>query len=352
MVLVRALAILLAVFSASTVRATETDERRGRFNELAQRYAATTDPAASEELLAGLLALVDREVVDSLQAGGPFASAAFIQERLDIFGDDWGGASFFVVQPEGRDALTLLLVTLTRAEPRGAFLAYGRAGGDISRLAASVHDGDLALHPWPRGGAGAAQVLVSWVGAPTGRGSRAVLLELWRLGAAARVSRVWSSDQAFPEGLWALDFGVARGQVSVRRELRYPGWTPGCASQTEEEDVYGQPRVDGPVTLVRRRVRNAWHRELHAAVARFFAALGAGDSSSLAELVPDRSVRARVPRALELEPACDQPDADAPMSVIVAATTRGPEPPPRPWALLWRRTPRGWRLAAADAVLE
>jgi hypothetical protein len=348
------LAALLIVMPASTASATEAGDRRGRFNELARRYAEATDPQASEDLLSELFAVVDAEVVDNLRSGGPFASAAFIQQRLEAFSEDWGGVTFLGVQPErgGPDATTLLAITVTRAEPRGSLRIYGRAGGAVSLLTATLRDGALALHAWPRGREGATQFLVSWEGAPTGRGSRLLHLELWQLDARAGARSVWSSGGLFPEGLWAIAFDVARGQFSVRHEARYPGWTSGCAGQTEEEDAYRQPPAGEAPVLMRRRVWNGWHRELHAAVARLLAALGTDDARALAELVPNGAVRARLPRALELEPACDERVPAPAGTVIVAAATRGGEPALIPWSLTWRRGPRGWRLAAAHPVLK
>jgi hypothetical protein len=346
-------AILVTWAFVSVACATDALERRERFNDVALRYAATPDREASADILAELLALVDDEVVDNLKTGEPFASAAFIQDRLGAFGEDWGGASFAVDQPErgGSDAITLVLVTVTSGEPRGALRMYRRDGGVVTVAASSLNDGAPSLDAWPRSGAGATQVLVSWLGTPTGRGSRPLQLELWRLGAPGGPTRVWSSAETFPDGLWSIDFTVARGQIKVRRELHYPGWTPGCAGQSEEEDVLGPARAG--VALLRRRVDNAWHREVHAAMTRLLGALATGDSRALADLVPSPSLRARLPRGLELEPACDQLRAGPTPSVVVAATTRGQEPPTLvPWSLEWRRQQRGWRLMAADPVLK
>jgi hypothetical protein len=349
------MAILVTWTLVSVALATDALDRRERFNDLALRYAATPDREASAEILSELLALVDDEVIDNLKTGEPFASAAFIQDRLSAFGEDWGGASFSVVQPErgGSDAITLALVTVTSGEPRGALRMYRRAGGVVAVTASSLHDGAPGLHEWPRSSAGATQILVSWLGTPTGRGSRPLQLEQWRLGTPGGPTRLWSSAEAFPEGLWSLDFTVARGQVKVRRELRYPGWTPGCMGQSEEEDVFGPVRAGGPIALLRRRVDNAWHREVHAAMARLLDALAAADARALAELVPSQPLRARLPRGLELEPACDLLRAGPTRTVVIAATTRGSEPPLLvPWSLEWRREPRGWRLTAADPVIK
>jgi hypothetical protein len=86
-------------------------------------------------------------------------------------------------------------------------------------------------------------------------------------------------------------------------------------------------------------------------VGRFLAALAAGNRAALAELVPDRALRGRLPRALAPEPACDQGSPGAPAGVTVAATE---ERNGRlvPWSLSWRRSPRGWRLHAAAPMLQ
>ena len=163
------------------------------------------------------------------------------------------------------------------------------------------------------------------------------------------MERAWTTSTAFPEGLRVLDFRVNPGQLTVRYEARYPGWKPGCDGQTEHVDVYRrEPRRDG-LALATRRVVNGWHRELQAAASRLIEALAVGDQGAVVALVPDRGVRARLPRHLALEPACDQRSADG--AVIVAATqVDGGRMVP--WSLAWRRAPGGWRLSAATPVLQ
>ena len=75
-----------------------------------------------------------------------------------------------------------------------------------------------------------------------------------------------------------------------------------------------------------------------------FAALAAGDDATVASVVPDRDLRARLP-ALSAEPACDDADG-ARESVSIAAT--GPER--RPWNLTFRRSGPRWRLTGATVV--
>ena len=347
------LATLFALCVTSTADAAERADRRERFKELAQRYAETAEPASATLLLSDLFALADAEILENLRAAGPFASAAFLQERLEAFAEAWGGASFRVLQREGvaKTTLTFALGTMTRGEPRASLRIYTSALGDASLLTAVIHDGAAEFHAWPEGRDGAFGVLTSWRGTPTGRGSRPLHLELWRRVGGEAITRVWTSADPFPEGLWATDFAVQDGQVRLRYEARYPGWRPGCEGETEQEDLYRQRAGSDQLVLWRRRVVNGWHRELHAAVTRFFVALSAGDEKTLAELVPDSSLRGRLPRRLEPDAACDQRSPRAPATVIVASR-RDRDRESEPWSLSWHRGAHGWRLAAALPVLQ
>jgi len=135
-------------------------------------------------------------------------------------------------------------------------------------------------------------------------------------------------------------------EIRVRYELHYPGWTPGCDGQTEQEDVYRVVPGPAAVTRISRQQHNAWHRELHVTVSALFAALAAGDDAAMAGMVPDRELRGRLP-ALSAEPACDAADS-AREAVSIAAT--GPER--RPWSLTFRRAGARWRLTGAAPVLQ
>ena len=346
-----ALALLALVVAGSAVPAAPGD-RLAHFKELARRYADAPDPALDDPVLAELFAVVDDEVVENLRAGGLFASVAFVQERLEAFSDEWGGAAFKVAAPSGgtTDALMLGLFTLTRGEPRGSLRIYGRSDGTGSLIAAVTREGSVEVQAWPNRH-GTPQFLASWLGPATGRRSRTLHLELWRQRAGGGAGRVWSSGDAFPEGLPAIDFAAKAGQILVRYEVHYPGWKPGCAGETEQEDVYRQSAGAPGLALVRRRVVNGWHRELQSAVTRFFGALGADDRKALAELVPDASLRARLPRELQADAVCDERNPAAPATVIVAATREHAQQRV-PWSLAWRRGPSGWRLAAATPVLQ
>ena len=124
---------------------------------------------------------------------------------------------------------------------------------------------------------------------------------------------------------------------------------PGCEGQAEQEDRYRYVPARGTFALAERQLRQAWHRRFHATVDRFFEALRAGDGPSLARLVPDPRVRARLPAGLEAEAACDAVLGAPPSTVSVPAALR---PAGRPWALTFRRRGAGWRLVAAGPVLQ
>jgi hypothetical protein len=156
---------------------------------------------------------------------------------------------------------------------------------------------------------------------------------------------VWSTADLFPDGLHARRWAVREREVRVQYELQYPGWTPGCEGQTEQEDVY-RLGPDATVTRVARRQVNAWHREFRLAVGRVMAAL-AEAGQALDGLVPDPAVRRALPRALEIEPACDAREPGTPERVSVAARDAA-----RPWQLVFQRAPSGWRLVRAAPVLQ
>jgi hypothetical protein len=341
-------AALGLLLTASAVMAAPED-RLDHFRAVAGRYAAAAEPDAAAAILPELLDLVDAEIGENLASGHPFASAAFIQERLNAFSDAWGGAVFKVVAiRQGTPGPALLgLVTVMRGEPLGSLRFYGHRRDGTALLAAVTHPGQVDVREWP----GAGQLLASWSGAETGRGSRVLHLESWRLRPGLSPARTWSSADTFPGGLRVTGFGVKADTLMVRYEIQYPGWKPGCPDETEHEDLYRQPARGAGLLLVRRRVVNGWHRDLHSAATRLYVALGAGDRRVLAALVTDPSLRARLPRDLRAEPVCDERDPATPGTVIVAAT-RERDQQREPWTLAWQRGPRGWRVAAARPVLE
>jgi hypothetical protein len=340
---------LLALALTARLETARAADRLDRLREIAGRYAEGVDQEAEAALLSRLFDVVDAEVGENLASGAPFSSVAFIQERLDAFSDAWGGASFKVVDAgrEKGDAALLGLFTVTRGEPRGSLRFYRPSRGQPALLAAVTHQGLVEAREWP----GARQFLVSWSSPEAGAANRTLYLELWRFPPGAGPSRVWVGADTFPEGLRPGGLAVRAGQLVVRYDARYPGWKPGCADETEEEDVYRPAPRGAGLVRVRRRVVNGWHRELQSAVTRLYAALGADDRRALVDLVADPPLRERLPRDLRAEPVCDEKDPGAPGAVIVAAT-REHDGRRVPWSLTWRRSPRGWRVAAASPVLH
>src|SRR5881409_2266828 len=94
-------ALLVTLGATSTLAATRAgtggaSDRLERFRELASSRLALgdLDPDNPTEAYRDIYALLDDEIVESLASGGVFASSEFLQDRLDAFGDAWGGAQF------------------------------------------------------------------------------------------------------------------------------------------------------------------------------------------------------------------------------------------------------------------
>lgn len=355
------LVLLVVVGHGAALAVGQAADRLDRFRELAAARLAPLELAGDRPggpWAAEIYAVVDDEVLDNLAAGGPFASPEFIQERLDAFMGAWGGARLRIVPMAdgGRRAGFLAGVfTLSGAAGEGSVRLYARTPEGPALVRTISHAGVPELHGWPLARDGSPQFVVSWLGEASGRGSRALRVQAWRQRGGHTVALVWSTADAFPDGLWVSQWSVGSGEVLVRYELRYAGWKPGCEGQTEHEDLYRYVADRDTVALARRRVVNAWHRELSTAVARLLEALGRGDRRTVAELVPDASLRARLPSRLVAEPACEAPHPERPGTVVVAATQarrEGDHPRNRPWWLAWSREPRGWRLTGAGPVLQ
>src|SRR6266404_5254016 len=216
----------------------------------------------------------------SLANGNAYTSPGFLQDRLDAFGEAWGAAAVDVVRV-GR--LMVGAFQMSDASGVNSVRVYGRLGGEAALLTTLSRDGRPTVYPWAPAPGGAAQFVAAWEGPATGRGIRALRLDLVRQhGDDLRV--VWSSTDLFPAGLTARTYSVRGDEIRVRYEPAYQGRTPGCEGQTEAEDVFRTSPESG--ALVRRSGRelNGWHRELRATVARLFDALAAGDEASLAKL--------------------------------------------------------------------
>jgi hypothetical protein len=328
--------------AAMRARTGGAPDRLERFRELASSRLALgdLDPGNPADTYRDIYALLDDEVVESLASGGVFASSEFLQDRLDAFGDAWGGAQFKLTRL-GR--LVIGAFRLTEATSGNSVRVYGPLRDEVALLAALYRDGRPSVTPVA--GAGEPQFLATWEGAASGRGTRPLRVDLIRAQADS-VLVAWSTATLFPDGLYARAWTVRAAEVRLRYELHYPGWTPGCDGQTEQEDVYRLAPGQGTLARVSRLQHNAWHRELHASVARLFTALAEGDAPAVAAVVPDAALRSRLP-TLIAEPACDAADGVR-ETVSIAATTADR----RPWSLTFRRTGARWRLAAASPVLQ
>ena len=343
-----ACAVLVTLAVAGTPPAAGTPpDRLDRFRTLATTRLSTAhfaDPERVEAAYREVVALLDEEIVESLASGSVFASLEFLQDRLDGFVDTWGGGTLRIVRVGG---LTVGAFHFGDVPGASSVRIYG-LGGAGAQLWTTLHrEGRPSVHPLPAMAHGGAQFLVAWEGASSGRGTRALRLDLLRQH-DDDVAVVWSTHSLFPDGLVVSDWSARGSDVRIRYELHYPGWIPGCAQQTEQEDVYRL--APEPATFVRlsRRQYNPWHVALHRTVGGLLDALATGDRSALAALVPDAGLRQRLPPRLEREPACDAPDGSNPAAVSVAASADGHGP----WNLTFSRSGGQWRLTGATPVLQ
>jgi len=339
----RALIAGLAVLAAAgTLAAATRVDRLDRFRELAASRLALgriLEDESPADAYREIWALLDDEIVENLASGGPFASLEFLQDRLDTFGDAWGGASLRLVRASG---LLIGAFVLNDRNAINSLRVYGGlAGSEPALLRAFYRPGRPSVHVLP-GLRDAAPFVVAWEGAPAGWGTRPLQIEvLRREGDGVRVT--WSTATLFNEGLFARTWSVRGADVRVRYEVRYPGWAPGCEGQTEQEDVY-RVAPTGHAARVARHQHDPWHRDLHAVVERLVEALAVRDEAALTALVPDRTLRSRLPASLRPEPTCDAREGETVSVAAVAAR--------QPWTLSFRRAGPRWRLTGAAPVLQ
>jgi hypothetical protein len=351
-------AVAVAALGLVGVAFAGAPDRLDRFRALAATQLAAgavgDDPA---ETYREVYALLDDEIVESLASGGVFASLGFLQDRLDAFGEAWGATVVRLV----RVADVLVGAFEPADTPIGnSVRVYGRLNGEAALLATFTREGRPSVLALPPGGGRVSRFLMTWEGPPTGRGPRPLRIDLAHpQGDGVRVA--WSTAELFPDGLLARGWSVRGAEIRIRYEVRYPGWTPGCDGQTEQEDVYRIGSGAAPVTRVARRQINPWHREFRGAVARLFDAVAAGNSSALGGLVPDVAMRRLLPRSLAPEPACDARETIGPGGRAAAPGGRAAAPErvsvaardaERPWQLTFQRGPAGWRLVSAMPVLQ
>jgi len=340
----RALAAALAGLTLAGASAADSTDRLDRFRELAAAQLGLAQLLESEtpaDAYREIWALLDDEIVESLGSGGVFASLEFVQDRLDAFAEVWGGASLRLVRVG--DLLVGAFVLDERSDGNSVRV-YGTLRGEPALLTVFYRAGrpSVSLLPAARDGA---TFVATWEGQPSGWGPRPLRVEVLRRdGDGVRV--VWSSADLFTDGLLARSWSVRGADLRVRYELRYPGWAPGCDGQTEREDLY-RVGAGGLVSRVSRQDYNAWHRELGAVVDRLLAALATGDETTVRALVPDATLRSRLPVGLAFEPACDAREGGTGDAVSVAAAAER-----RPWTLTFRRPGGRWRLTAARPVLQ
>ena len=340
----RVLVVGLAVLAGAGPVAAGQVDRLDRFRELATSrlgLAQILDEESPAEAYREMYALLDDEIVENLASGGPFASVAFLQDRLDAFRDAWGGAALRLVRAGG---VLVGAFVLDERSAANSVRLYGRLRGEPALLTALYREGRPSVHRLPGGGE-SAPFLVTWEGRPSGWGTRPLRIEMLRReGDGVQVA--WSTASLFTGGLFARTWSVRGSEVRIRYEVRYPGWAPGCDGQTEQEDVY-RIGAGGAVARVARHAYNVWHRDLHAAVERLVGALSARDDAALSALVPDRALRSRLPSTLRAEPACDAREGAGGDVVSVAAAADR-----QPWTLTFRRPGGRWRLTAAAPVLQ
>jgi len=340
----RALVAVLAGLTLAGASAVGPGDRLDRFRELAAAQLGLAQLLESEpptDAYREIYALLDDEIVESLGSGSVFASLEFLQDRLDAFAEVWGGAILRLAR--AGDLLVGTFVLDERSDANSVRV-YGSLRGEPALLTVLYRAGRPSLSLLPAGRDTTAFV-VAWEGPPSGWGSRPLRLELLRRD-GDRVRVAWSSADLFTEGLLARSWSVRGADLRVRYELRYPGWAPGCDGQTEQEDVY-RVGSNGVVSRVSRQEHNAWHRELGAVVDRLVSALATRDEATLSALVPDRTLRSRLPAGLAFDPACDARESAGGDSVSVAAAADR-----HPWTLTFRRPGGRWRLTAAGPVLQ
>jgi len=339
--------LVLLLFLAPPHSPGTAADRLERFRELARTRLAEAEAAGGEQaqsLYREIYALLDGEIVESLDSGSVFASEGFLQDRLDAFNEAWGGAA---LQVSKVGPLVVGAFRLGDASAANSVRVYGSPRGE-GRLLGSLHrEANPTLHPLPAA-RGKSQLLVAWEAPRSGRGTTPVWVDLIRQEGDG-IGIAWSTADLFGGPVQTWQYAVHGAEVALRYELQYPGWVPGCEAQTEQEDLYRYAPSRQTFVRVRRQLHAAWHREAHAAIDRFFAALRADNAAVLRELVPDARLRARLPAGLALEPACDATEGTPPATLSLAAAV-GPER--RPWTLTFRRAGAAWRLVAAAPVIH
>ena len=157
-------ALLVTIAATGTLAATRAwtgraPDRLERFRELAASRLALGDLAEPDnpaEAYRDIYALLDDEIVDSLASGGVFASPEFLQDRLDAFGEAWGGAQIRLTRL-GR--LFVGAFRLTEAGGGNSVRVYGPLRDEAALLATLYREGRPSVTPLA--GAGEPQFLAT-----------------------------------------------------------------------------------------------------------------------------------------------------------------------------------------------
>jgi len=339
----------LAALAWHAPEAGASADRLDRFRQLAASRLALIEREGLDppgDHLREIYALLDGELIENLNSGPLFASEEFLEERLEGFSAVWGGSAFRVLKLPG-GTLWVGSFQLTPGGHGNSVRTYVRSSGRFELGRAMYGSGTPTLFKLPPTRSGAGQLYLAWVGSPSGRGSSALRVELLRQDGEA-LSLAWSTAHLFAGDLLTTGFRVDGERVTIRYELQYPGWKPGCEGQTEQEDLYQYRAASGRVVLVRRRTINGWHRALHSgAVSPLFQALAAGNRAALAQLVPDPAVRSRLPGRLLPDLACDASEGPDSSEAVVSALAPDER---RVWDLRFRQRDGGWRLVGASPL--
>src|SRR5690349_5021510 len=192
-------------------------DRLERFRELASSRLALGDLGANNpsEIYRDIYALLDDEIVDSLASGGVFASSEFLQDRLDAFGEAWGGAHFRLTRL-GR--LVVGAFRLTETGVGNSVRVYGPLHDEAALLATLYRDGRPSITPVMAPGE-PAQFLAAWDGTASARATRPLRPDLGPPHAAG-VGGAWDTAREFPGVPAARACRVRGGELGVRYGLR------------------------------------------------------------------------------------------------------------------------------------
>ncbi|HLC43422.1 MAG TPA: hypothetical protein VJO34_17580, partial [Methylomirabilota bacterium] len=318
--------LLLACLSlpaAFGVHAAPLRDRLDIFLELVRSRMTPPDREEGDQIREAVQeasAILDEEILENLNSEGPFASEAFIQERLEAFTAQWGWGDLAAWRAKASSSQLIATIRLIPSGMGSSVRVYARQAGRYTLAYVAQRDATPIVTEMSGARSGVAHILIGWVGPPSGQGSSPLLLELVRLdGQNGRT--VWSSQSLFPAGLQVLEFKMENNGFSIRHPGQYAGRKPGCDGETDLVDRYRYDPAKGSVQLVARTVMNGWHQELYQhAVRPLLDALSSRNDPALKSLVPSLALRQQLPMELAILPACDEalpPSAPTEVRVLV-----------------------------------